>query len=241
MTDRYVVIGNPIAHSKSPQIHAMFAKQTGQAMSYERLLAPLDGFADTVQRFIDSGGRGANVTLPFKLEAFAFANQLSQRAQAAGAVNTLIFDGDRIHGDNTDGLGLVRDIQANAGVAIANQRVLLLGAGGAAQGVILPLLEQSPRSITISNRTLSKAEDLVQQFTHPALHACALDALGEAYDIVINATSAGLSGELPPLPAKIFGAGQLCLRHDLCSTAHRFHAVCTTPGCLDARWLGYVG
>lgn len=207
MTDRYVVIGNPIAHSKSPQIHAQFARQTGQAMSYERLLAPLDGFVDTVQRFIDSGGRGANVTLPFKLEAFALADQLSQRAQAAGAVNTLIFDGGRILGDNTDGLGLVRDMQANAGIAIANQRVLLLGAGGAAQGVIQPLLEQSPRSITISNRTLSKAQDLVKQFAHPALQACALDALDEAYDIVINATSAGLSGELLPVPAKIFGTG----------------------------------
>ena len=207
MTDRYVVIGNPIAHSKSPQIHAQFARQTGQAMSYERLLAPLDGFVETVQGFIESGGRGANVTLPFKLEAFALADQLSQRAQAAGAVNTLMFDGDRITGDNTDGIGLVRDIQANAGVAIANQRVLLLGAGGAAQGVILPLLEQSPQSITISNRTLSKAEDLVRQFAHPALRARALDTLDQAYDIVINATSAGLSGDLPPVSARIFGAG----------------------------------
>jgi shikimate dehydrogenase len=170
MTDHYAVIGNPIAHSKSPQIHAQFAQQTGQRMDYQRLLAPLDGFADTVHRFIDSGGRGANVTVPFKLEAYALAEQRSERAQAAGAVNTLLLEAGRITGDNTDGVGLVRDISLNAGVMIKGKRVLLIGAGGAAQGVILPLLEQHPQSLTISNRTLSKADDLVRQFAHPALH-----------------------------------------------------------------------
>jgi shikimate dehydrogenase len=204
MTDRYLVIGNPIAHSKSPQIHAQFAQQTGEAMVYERLLAPLDGFVDAVHNFIEHGGRGANVTLPFKLEAFALAEQRSERAQAAGAVNTLVFDHDRIVGDNTDGVGLVRDISINAGVAIKGQRVLLVGAGGAAQGVILPLLEQAPHSITLCNRTQIKAEELVQQFSHPALQACAIDALSDAYDLVINATSAGLSGDLPSLPAAVF-------------------------------------
>ncbi|MFM7485214.1 MAG: shikimate dehydrogenase [Betaproteobacteria bacterium] len=204
MTDHYAVIGNPIEHSKSPQIHAQFAQQTGQAIAYQRLLAPLDGFTDTVHRFIESGGRGANVTVPFKLEAFALAVQRSERAQAAGAVNTLVFESGRIIGDNTDGVGLVRDISINAGVIIAAKRVLLIGAGGAAQGVILPLLEQQPQSVTISNRTLSKADDLVRQFAHPALQTCAIDVLSEPYDIVINATSAGLSGDLPPLPATIF-------------------------------------
>lgn len=205
MTDRYLVIGNPIAHSKSPQIHAQFAQQTGEAMIYDRLLVPLDGFVDAVHSFIEHGGRGANVTLPFKLEAFALAELRSERAQAAGAVNTLVFDRDRIIGDNTDGIGLVRDISVNAGVVIKGKRVLLVGAGGAAQGVILPLIDQAPHSITLCNRTQSKAEELVQQFSHPALYSCAMDALGDVYDLVINATSAGLSGDLPPIPATVFG------------------------------------
>lgn len=206
MTDRYLVIGNPIAHSRSPQIHTQFAQQTGEAIVYERLLAPLDGFVAAVREFIAHGGRGANVTVPFKLEAFAFAEQHSERAQAAGAVNTLIFDHDRIVGDNTDGVGLVRDISVNAGVAINGKRVLLVGAGGAAQGVILPLLEQAPHSITLCNRTQHKADELVKQFSHPALQACATDALGDVYDLVINATSAGLSGDVPNVPGSVFGA-----------------------------------
>lgn len=135
-SDNYVVIGNPIAHSKSPAIHARFAQQTGQAISYERLLAPLDDFAGSVKQFIAAGGRGANVTVPFKLEAFSLSSDLSPRAQAAGAVNTLTFEHGQIHGDNTDGVGLVRDIVRNAGVELAGKRVLLLGAGGAARGVI---------------------------------------------------------------------------------------------------------
>ncbi len=206
MTERYVVIGNPIAHSKSPQIHARFAQQTGQDLSYERLLAPLDGFGVTVHDFIAAGGRGANVTVPFKLEAFALAAQRSARAQAAGAVNTLKFDDGRIFGDNTDGVGLVRDIVANAGVAVAGARVLLLGAGGAARGVILPLLEQLPAEIVIANRTLAKAEALVEQFAHAALSAARFDALSGDFDIVINATSASLSAELPPVPASVYAA-----------------------------------
>ncbi len=208
MTDQYVVIGNPIAHSKSPQIHARFAQQTGQDIGYERLLAPVDGFAPAVRAFIAAGGRGANVTVPFKLDAFALAGERSARAQAAGAVNTLKFDGGRIYGDNTDGVGLVRDIVANAGVAVAGARVLLLGAGGAARGVILPLLEQQPQQIVIANRTLSRADELVAQFSAAAgkLSAAGFDALQGDFDIVINATSASLSSELPPVPASTFTA-----------------------------------
>lgn len=211
MVDRYVVIGNPIAHSKSPQIHARFAQQTGEALTYDRLLAPLDGFETTVRSFIASGGRGANVTVPFKLDAFALATERSTRADAAGAVNALTFDGHRIIGDNTDGVGLVRDIVANAGIGIAGRRVLLIGAGGAARGVILPLLEELPAEIIIANRTLATAEELVVRFGQHAsarsqISAAPFDAIGGMFDIVINATSASLSAELPPIPASVFSA-----------------------------------
>lgn len=208
MTDRYVVIGNPIAHSKSPHIHARFAQQTGQDIGYDRLLAPLDGFDASVRDFIAGGGCGANVTVPFKLAAFALADELSPRAQAAGAVNTLKFSHGRISGDNTDGVGLVRDMVMNAGATVVGARILLLGAGGAARGVILPLLEQQPGCIVIANRTLSKAEALVTQFAHSAatLSAARFDDLQDPFDIVINATSASLSAELPPVPASAFSS-----------------------------------
>ncbi len=208
MADQYVVIGHPIEHSKSPQIHARFAQQTGQDIRYDKLLAPLDGFEPAVRRFIAAGGRGANVTVPFKLDAFALAETRSTRAEAAGAVNTLSFDGGRIIGDNTDGVGLVRDIVVNAGVPVAAKRILLLGAGGAARGVLLPLLEQAPAQIVIANRTLSRAEELVAQFAQPAgrLAAANFHDLEGAFDIVINATSASLSAELPPVPATVFAS-----------------------------------
>ena len=206
MTDRYVVIGNPIAHSKSPQIHARFAQQTGEDIHYDRLLAPLDGFDASVREFIAAGGRGANVTVPFKLDAFALADERSARADVAGAVNTLTFEGGRIIGDNTDGVGLVRDIVSNAGVPVGGKRVLLLGAGGAARGVILPLLAEAPAELTIANRTVAKAEELVAQFKHPALKASRFEDLSGAFDIVINATSASLSAELPPVPASVFAS-----------------------------------
>jgi shikimate dehydrogenase len=206
MTDRYVVIGNPIAHSKSPQIHARFAQQTGEDIRYEHLLAPHDGFAASVHAFIAAGGRGANVTVPFKLDAFALAGERSARADAAGAVNTLMFENGRIIGDNTDGVGLVRDIMVNAGVPIAGRRVLLLGAGGAARGVILPLLAESPAELTVANRTVANAEKLLTQFAHPALKASGFEALAGAFDIVINATSASLTAELPPVPASAFSS-----------------------------------
>jgi shikimate dehydrogenase len=210
--DRYAVVGNPIGHSKSPRIHALFAAQTGQDMTYEALLAPLDGFTATVRDFIAAGGRGMNATVPFKEEAFRLASHLSERARAAGAVNTLTFAGGEIRGDNTDGAGLVRDITANLGVAIAGRRALLLGAGGAARGVILPLLAEQPAALTIANRTADKAHSLAMDF--PGTSGCGFAALaGRSYDLVVNATSAGLANAELPLPAGLFAPG--CLAYDM--------------------------
>lgn len=211
MSDRYCVIGNPIAHSKSPDIHAAFAAQTGQALIYERCLAPLDGFAGAVRALMASGYKGANVTVPFKLEAAAIATALSARAQAAGAVNTLSFSEGAIVGDNTDGAGLVNDIVRNAGVPLDGKRVLLLGAGGAARGVILPLLGENPAALVIANRTLAKADALVRQFASPVMRACEFPGLSGRFDIVINATSASLAGELPPIPEETFSSETLAL------------------------------
>lgn len=204
--DRYVVIGNPIAHSKSPEIHARFAQQTAQHLLYERVLAPLDGFAQTVHDLVAQGCKGANVTVPFKLDAYALSTTLTERAKAAGAVNTLKFDGDTILGDNTDGIGLVTDIVRNAGVVVEGRKILLLGAGGAARGVILPLLEQRPQRLVIANRTVSKAEELATRFAAQGLvTASAFDGVREGFDIVINATSASLSSDLPPIAPDIIG------------------------------------
>lgn len=205
--DQYVVIGNPVSHSKSPAIHAQFAAQTGESIAYERLAAPLDDFAACVQHFMQSGGRGANVTVPFKLEAFALATQLTPRAQAAGAVNTLSFDDGRIVGDNTDGVGLVRDIVHNAGVVLEGRRILLLGAGGAARGVVMPLLAERPQQLVVANRTVARAQELVQSFpaAAPVLKAAAFDDLSGQFDVIINATSASLSADLPAVPATLFG------------------------------------
>ena len=205
--DQYVVIGNPVAHSKSPAIHAQFAAQTGESIAYERLAAPLDDFAACVQHFMQSGGCGANVTVPFKLEAFALATQLTPRAQAAGAVNTLSFEDGRIVGDNTDGVGLVRDIVYNAGVVLEGRRILLLGAGGAARGVVMPLLAERPQQLVVANRTFARAQELVQSFPAAAsvLKAAAFDDLSGQFDVIINATSASLSADLPAVPATLFG------------------------------------
>ena len=216
MTDRYAVFGNPIAHSKSPRIHALFAQQTAQDLTYEALLAPLDGFAAAVRDFAVAGGRGANVTVPFKEDAFRLATRLTSRAQAAGAVNTLVFGADGIVGDNTDGAGLVRDLTANLGIAIAGSRVLLLGAGGAARGTILPLLERQPLELFIANRTAEKAAALAAELTPRAPAGAArpdgggFEALaGRGFDLVINATSAGLVEQSLPLPTGVFARGSL--------------------------------
>jgi shikimate dehydrogenase len=208
MTDRYAVFGHPIAHSKSPQIHAEFARQTGQDMAYEAILAPLDGFADSVAQFIAAGGRGANVTVPFKEEAYKLAGRLSSRAQRAGAVNTLSFDDSEVVGDNTDGAGLVADLTRNLNCPLDGKRILLLGAGGAARGVIEPLLEHQPAALVIANRTVSRAQELAELFGQ-GVTACSFEAADTPFDVVINATAASLAGELPPLSPNIFTAGTL--------------------------------
>jgi shikimate dehydrogenase len=211
MTDRYCVFGNPIAHSKSPRIHGLFARQTGQDLRYEAILAPLDGFADSVGDFAAAGGRGANVTVPFKEEAFRLADTLTPRAQAAGAVNTLTFEHGRIHGDNTDGAGLVRDIAYNLGAAIAGRNALILGAGGAARGVILPLLAERPAILFVANRTAGKAVELAAAFN---IEGGGFESLaGRAFDLVINATSAGLADAALPLPPSVFATG--CLAYEM--------------------------
>lgn len=210
--DRYAVVGNPIAHSKSPRIHALFAAQTAQEMRYEALLAPLDGFAEAVRAFVAAGGRGLNVTVPFKEVAFRLADRLSPRARAAGAVNTLAFGDDGIFGDNTDGAGLTRDILANLGYAIRGRRILILGAGGAARGVILPLAEQQPARLAIANRSPDKARQLAAAF--PGCTGSGFAELaGQSFDLVINATSAGLADAELPLPAGLFAPG--CLAYEM--------------------------
>ena len=204
--DRYIVIGNPIEHSKSPAIHTQFALQTQQALHYERLLVALDGFDAAIKNLVASGVRGANVTLPFKLDAYHIATDVTPRARAAGAVNTLKFEDNKIIGDNTDGVGLVRDIVVNAGISLQGRRILLLGAGGAARGVILPLLSELPAELVIANRTVQKAQDLLAQFHGHlvALSASSFADLSGEFDVVINATSASFSDSLPNISSSLF-------------------------------------
>ncbi len=215
MTDKYAVIGNPIAHSKSPQIHKIFAEQTGHDISYEAILAPLDGFAATVERLRAEGYKGCNITVPFKHEAWHLG-ALTPRALEAEAVNTLTFKGDIFFGDNTDGAGLVTDIEKNLHIMLKGKRILLIGAGGAAYGVLHPLLDASPSSLVIYNRTLEKAHNLkktVEQhdkFRLFSLKAVEFGKLGDAqFDVVINATSAGLTDSEIPLPETLFAPGAL--------------------------------
>ena len=215
--DRYAVVGHPVEHSKSPWIHARFAALTGQPVRYEKLLAPLDGFAATVERFRAEGGRGCNVTVPFKFDACALATSLSERAALAGACNTLRFDGVEVFGDNTDGIALVRDIEVGAARPLAGQRVLLLGAGGAAAGVLGPLLQSGVAEVLVANRTLAKATAVVQRHADLArsrkvrLDAIALDALGGevSFDVVVNATASSLAGEALTLPVPVLHTGTL--------------------------------
>ena len=214
--DQYAVIGNPVAHSKSPWIHARFAEQTGERIEYGRVLGTIGEFAGDVRAFVETGGRGMNVTVPFKLDAHAFANTLTPRAAAAGAVNTLAFNADGVLGDNTDGVGLVRDIEGNLGVGLKGARVLLLGAGGAARGVVLPMLDCGVAALTIVNRTASKAQILVDHFSDAA-HAANVRFSGggadsvEAgpYDVIVNATAGSLDDALPTCDDASFGPGTL--------------------------------
>ncbi|BEV72024.1 MULTISPECIES: shikimate dehydrogenase [unclassified Paludibacterium] len=208
MTERYAVIGNPVDHSQSPFIHAEFARAENRSIRYERLQAATDRFADVVAAFVKTGGCGLNVTLPFKGDAYRLATELSERARAAEAVNTLTFRDGKVFGDNTDGVGLVRDIVENLDFPIAGKRVLILGAGGAVRGVLGPVLQEKPASVTIANRTLIKAEALVHHFEALGLGRCAASAYeqlaGQHFDIVINGTSTSLHNELPPIPHGIF-------------------------------------
>jgi shikimate dehydrogenase len=202
--DKYVVIGNPINHSQSPFIHRQFAQQTGQQMSYERLLAPLDDFSGTLRQFFQSGGKGGNVTVPFKTEALALADDLTERAEQAGAANTLHLQSDgRLLADNTDGAGLVADLE-RLGVRLSGRRLLLLGAGGAARGAMAPLLASSVGELIVANRTQSRAEELVHRFAAMGPVTCrSLTALEGGFDIIINSTSASLQGESLALPASL--------------------------------------
>lgn len=212
--DKYAVLGNPIGHSKSPRIHALFAASLNQEIDYQRRLAPLADFAGELQRFFDEGGMGANVTVPFKRDAFALAGELSLRARQSGAVNFLMWRGDHWYGDNTDGAGLVRDIETNLQVSLKEKRILLLGAGGAARGVIGPMLLCAPKQIVVVNRTPAHATELVASYSAPysvaALSVEALVATSVTFDVVINATSSSLSGALPlPESARVFAPGAL--------------------------------
>jgi shikimate dehydrogenase len=229
VTDRYAVIGNPIAHSKSPEIHAAFARATGEDIEYTRIFAPFDGFVTAVAAFRAAGGRGLNVTLPFKGEACRLATELSDRARAVEAVNTLRFEGMRIMGDTTDGVGLVRDIGA-LGVAIEARRVLLVGAGGASRSVIPALLDARPAALVVVNRTVERAVELERQFGGQ-VQAVGFTALPRRpFDIVINATSAGHAGELPPLERSLFVPGALAYDMTYGKGAEAFLALARAAG-----------
>jgi shikimate dehydrogenase len=222
MTDKYAVIGNPVAHSKSPQIHAMFARQTRQDLSYEAILAPLDGFSATIERLRRDGYKGCNVTVPFKFEAYNLVEALensesrqgicNEAARTARAANTLAFRDCFVYANNTDGTGLVNDIQSNLQRPLQDRRILLMGAGGASYGVLQPLLKEEPKRLHIANRTPEKAKELRDRCAHVSaieIGASSYAEIDEEFDVIINATSSGLSDELPPLPPGIFARDAL--------------------------------
>lgn len=211
--DHYAVVGNPVAHSLSPKIHAEFARQTGEKISYEAIELPIDAFASGINELQRRGFRGVNVTVPFKGEAWELCHDRSARAEIAGAVNTLIFEADgTIRGDNTDGIGLIRDLVDNLRINISGQKVLLLGAGGAVRGVLEPLFSRAPAKITIANRTLERAQQLARDFTgFGKIEALAYNQLeGEGYHLIINATAAGLSNQVPPIPPAVLHPAGVC-------------------------------
>ncbi|AOY89386.1 shikimate dehydrogenase [Marinobacter salinus] len=208
--DLYAVVGHPVSHSKSPRIHSLFASQTGEPVEYTAIQAPLDGFAATVRQFFDRGGKGVNVTVPFKEQAWQLADRRTGRAEKAGAANTLYYDSEGLlTADNTDGCGLVRDLVGNHGVTLRGANILVLGAGGAVRGVIGPILAEQPAALTIANRTVARADALVDLFSDEAgdtvLTACGFEQPDQPFDVIINGTSASLQGDLPPLSANVIG------------------------------------
>lgn len=239
--DRYVVFGNPVAHSRSPEIHARFARDCGESMAYGRLLVEPGDFARAAGEFFAGGGRGANVTLPFKEDAFAFAGERTERAGRAGAVNCLARRGNAILGDNTDGAGLVRDLTRNLGLALEGRRILVLGAGGAARGVIAPLLALSPARLVIANRTRERALDLAARFRDAGkVEGAGLDAMGEGYDLVLNATSSSTRGEHLVLPAGLFAPGACAYDMAYGPAAHAFLDLATAAGARASDGLGML-
>ena len=251
LPDRYAVAGHPVEHSQSPFIHAEFARQTAQAIDYGRLLCPLDGFAGTVRAFAAdrSAGvaRGCNVTVPFKFEAFALAARRTPRAELAQAANTLRFDADEAGGwlaDNTDGIGLVRDIERNAAIALAGRRVLLIGAGGAAAGALGPLLEAGPAALVVANRTRARAEALVHRHAAVArgvaLSACTPEQAGAGFDVVINATASSLQGAEIPVDAGVLAPGALALDMMYGPAAQGFLAWAEANGARGRDGLGML-
>jgi shikimate dehydrogenase len=250
LMDHYCVLGNPVEHSKSPAIHARFAELTGQAVAYSKLLAPLDDFPGTLQRWMDGGGRGCNVTVPFKFEAFRLASSATERAQLAQAANTLKFDGGLIAADNTDGMGLVNDIQNNAGISLAGCDLLLLGAGGAAAGVLGPLLAAGPRRLVVANRTQARAAELVARHAnHPSLQhllqkteliAHGLQGLEADFDVIINATASSLSGAALALEPRLLKPGALAYDMMYGAAARDFAAWARTHGAVPRDGLGML-
>jgi shikimate dehydrogenase len=244
--DRYAVLGNPVAHSQSPFIHAEFARQTGQQLDYTRVLCAIDGFAQAVHDFADSGARGCNVTVPFKFQALQLAREVSPRAALAQAANVLCFDRDGWLADNSDGIGLVRDLSRNAGVALAGCRVLLIGAGGAAAGVLGPLLEARPAQLHLVNRSADKATALAGRHVAlatrcgVALSSGGLDEAGVAYDIVLNASASSLGGVAAPVSERVLGAGSLALDLMYGAAAQPFMAWAAAHGALPRDGLGML-
>jgi shikimate dehydrogenase len=244
--DRYVVAGNPVEHSQSPFIHSLFAQATGEAIAYERLWCPMDGFADSVRRFAASGGRGCNVTVPFKFEAIRLAARRSARAELAQAANCLRFDADGWYADNTDGAGLVRDLVINAEVALAGRRLLMVGAGGAAAGALGPLIEARPAQLVVANRTLDKALALVERHTSLAaahevvLSAATLATPGDAFDVVVNASASSLQSASIPVPPAVLRPGTLALDMMYGPAARPFVAWAEAHGAVGRDGLGML-
>jgi shikimate dehydrogenase len=244
--DAYCVMGNPVEHSKSPWIHARFAQLTGQELRYEKRLVPVDGFAQAVRAFRAEGGKGCNVTVPFKFDSPALATKLTARAQLAQASNTLRFDGDEVVGDNTDGVGLVRDIENNAGVAIRGRDVLVVGAGGAAAGVLGPFIEAKPRRIVVANRTAEKAQALVDRHAPLAassaveLNSCALDGIAGTFDIVVNATASSMGGGGVPFAASVLKRRALAIDMMYGPAAAGFVAWANENGAVARDGLGML-